>query len=136
MANKTDFTSVDSILSNVLGLMNIPKPPDPPIPFPLILLSSGRPGLSAQKMGAEVIKRRAEAGLPVGNLPDGQTNPNEIMEIIRFQVLIDALASDARISVAINPGITLVATGADATGSPVTVGGTTTTPGLGNAIIQ
>jgi hypothetical protein len=132
---KTDFTNVDSILSSVLNLVNIPKPPDPSLPIPLILLSSIRPGLSAQKMGAEVIKRRAEAGLPVGNLPDGQVNPNELLEIIRFQVLIDALASEARISVAIEPGITLTAQGT-AAGTPVVVAGVTTTPGIGSAIIQ
>lgn len=131
----TDFTNVDSILSAVLGLMAIPKPPDPPLPIPLILLSSGRPGLSAQKMAAEVIKRRAEAGLPVGALPDGQTNPQEIMERIRFEVLIDNLATQGRISVAINPGIALVASGT-AAGVPVVVAGTTTTPGIGYAIIQ
>lgn len=136
MADTTDYTNVDSILSSVLGLINIPKPPDPPVPLPIVLLSSSRPGLSAQKMGAEVIKRRAEAGLPVGNLPDGQVNPNELMEIIRFQVLIDALASEARITVAVNPGIVLAAQGTDASGSPVIVGGTTTAPGTGTAIIQ
>lgn len=132
---ETDFTQVDSILKSVLGILTIPKPPDPPVATPLILLSSSRPGLSAQKMGAEVIKRRAEAGLPVGNLPDGQVNPNELMEIIRFQVLIDALASEARISVAILPGITIQAEGANAAG-PVLSVGITTSPGIGNAIIQ
>jgi len=136
MAATTDFTNVDSILSSVLGLLTIPKPPDAPIPTPLILLSGSRPGLSWQKIGAEIIKRRAEAGLPVGNLPDGQTNPNELMEIIRLQCIIEALCSEGRISVAILPGISVTATGADADGVPVVVAGVTTTPGIGYAIIQ
>ena len=131
-----DFTNVDSILSMVLKLLTVPKPPDPPIPAPLILATKGRAGLSAHKIAAEIIKRRAEAGLPVGNLPDGSPNPDEMMEIIRMQCLIDALATDSRISVAIQPGVGIMASGADATGTPVTVGGVTTTIGIGNAVIQ
>lgn len=123
-------------MSSIMKLLNIPKPPDPPVPTPLILASFNRTGLSAQKLAAEVIRRRAEAGLPVGNLPDGSVNPDELMELIRMQVLIDALVTEARITVAINAGIPILATGTDATGSPVVVNGLTTLFGSGSAIIQ
>lgn len=131
-----DFTKIENILSSILGLLTVPKPPAPSIPAPLILATKVRAGLSAQKIAAEVIKRRAEAGLPVGNLPDGSVNPDEMLEIIRAQVYIDALATEARISVVIQPGTGVAATGVDATGTPVQVAGITTTFGIGNAIIQ
>lgn len=126
-----NFGSIDSVIDGILKLMEIPKPPDPPIAPPLILKSFNRPGLSAQEMASEIIRRQAEAGIPVGPLPDGSVNPNELMEIIRMQVLIDFLTTKARISVAIQPGTSVVGTA-----GTVPVVGSTASPGVGNAIIQ
>lgn len=131
-----DFNNIDSLISGILGLLTIPKPKDPEISPYLVLASKNRAGISAQKMAAEIIKRRAEAGLPVGDFPDGQQNPDEIMEIIRAEVYSQALSSESRITVAINPGISIVAQGTTATGEPVIVKGVTTSIGKGNAIIQ
>lgn len=131
-----DFTNIKKLMNNIMDLLKIPKPKDPEVPTLITLASKNRNGMSAQEMGAEVIRRRAEAGLPVGLLPDGQVNPDEQMEIIRFQVLLDALTSDARITVAIQPGTPLMGQGQAATGAPVVITGTTTGIGVGNAIIQ
>ena len=136
MADTTDYSDISQMLSKILTLLNIPKPPDPPIPTPLVLLTEDRPGMSAQKIGAEVIRRRAEAGLPVGVLPSGRVNPAEVMEIIRAQVYIDAFATEARNTVAIQPGTPLTAYGVDSAGLPVVVNGVTTGIGVGNGIIQ
>lgn len=135
-ADTTNYNDINQMLGAVSDLLNIPKPPDPPIPTPLVLLTDDRPGMSAQKIGAEVIRRRADAGLPVGVLPSGQVNPAEIMEIIRAQVILDAIATEARVTIAIQPGTPLTAYGVDASGSPVVVNGVTTGIGVGNGIIQ
>lgn len=131
-----DFTNIDSVLSGVLNLLTIPKPRDPEISPFLVLLSKNRPGMSAQKIGAEIIRRRAEAGLPVGAFPDGQENPDEIMEIIRAQVWQEALSCEARTTVAIQPGVSILAQGTTASGVPVILQGYTTSIGKGSAIIQ
>lgn len=131
-----DFSNVDSILSGVLGLLTIPKPNNPDVSPLLVLASRKRSGLSAQKVAAEIIRRRAEAGLPVGPFPDGQENPDETMEMIRLEVLFDALSCDARTTVAIQPGISIIAQGTTATGVPVLLKGVTTSIGKGNGIIQ
>lgn len=132
----TNYNNITEMLSKITSLLNIPKPPDPPIATPLVLLSESRPGMSAQKIGAEIIRRRADAGLPVGVLPSGKVNPAELMEIIRAQVYMNALSSEARTTVAIQPGTPVTAYGVDASGMPVVVNGITTGIGIGNAIIQ
>ena len=133
---KINFTKIDSIINGVLDLLTIPKPPDPKIPAPLILLSKNRVGLSAQEMAAEVIRRRTEAGLPVGNFPDGQPNPAELLEFIRFEVLLEAITTKMRTAVAIEPGTTITAQGLTATGVPVTVTGVVSGIGKGSAVVQ
>lgn len=132
----TDYTNISSILAEIAALLAIPKPPDPPIATPLILGAIDRPGLSAQEIGSEIIRKRAEAGLPVGALPDGKPNPAELLEIIRAEVYIKYLTTMMRTSVAIEPGITIEGYGTDAMGSPVFVQGITTGIGTGTAIVQ
>lgn len=131
-----DYTSIDSVVKGVLKLLDIPKTPDTPIAPPLILQSANRPGISISKIAAEVIRRQSEAGIPVGALPDGAINPTEQMYIILIDEIFKAIYSDLRVSVAIQPGISVTAAGADATGTPVTVQGVTTSIGIGNAILQ
>lgn len=131
-----DLTKISNLLGELTSLLKIPKPRDPQISPYIVLASKTRGGMSAQEMAAEIIKRRGEAGLPVGVLPDGEVNPDEIMEIIRCQVIIDALTTDARISVAIQPGQTVFIQGQTATGVPVFGTGMTTSVGSGNGIMQ
>lgn len=131
-----NFNNIDSITQGLLTAMQIPKPPDLPIPSPLVLLSESRAGLSAQEMAAEVIRRQAEAGIPVGALPDGSISPSEQMEIIRMQVLIEHLTTKMRTTVAIVPGTALAIQGVTATGEPVIGTGTVVGIASGSAVIQ
>lgn len=131
-----NFNNIDEVIEEILNLIAIPKPPDPPIPAPIVMASSSRPGMSAQKMAAEVIKRKSETGLTVGPLPDGTQNPSELLEIIRMQVIMEEMISQGRITVVINPGIPIIASGIAANGVPVTVNGTTTGFGTGSGIFQ
>jgi hypothetical protein len=131
-----DFSSTKSVLNGLLKILNINVGGTPSVPTPLILIGGQRKsGLSAQKMASEIIARRAEAGLPVGNLPSGEANPDEIMERIRMEVLVKNLQQEAIIKVAIPPGSVVTAAGVSAAG-PVTVAGSTTTINTGYGQIQ
>jgi hypothetical protein len=132
-----NFNDIDSIIEGfdtVLNLSTIGSPP--PLPTPLILVGvPKRSGLSPTKIASRIIARKSEAGLPVGALPTGTVNPDEIMERIRIEEIIKALQEDAIISVAIPPGITLTATGISPSGS-VSVFGSTITLTKGYGVIQ
>jgi hypothetical protein len=132
-----DYNSVESIIGGfdkILKLTSIGGPP--PIPTPLILVGVPlRPGLSPTKIASRIIARKSEAGLPVGALPSGGASPDEIMERIRIEEIVNAFQQDAIISVAIPPGITLSAAGISPTG-PVTVFGSTIYFAKGYGVIQ
>ena len=132
-----DYSNIDSIISgfnSILNLSSIGGPP--PVPTPLILVGAPiRPGLSAIKIASRIISRKGEAGLPVGDLPSGGASPDEIMERIRVEEIINGILNDSVITVAIPPGITLTAAGVDLVG-PVTVFGSTITFATGYGIIQ
>lgn len=132
-----DFSSIDAVIEGfdkVLSLSSIGGPP--PVPTPLILVGvPQRSGLSPTKIATRIIARKSEAGLPVGALPTGNSNPDEIMERIRVEEIIKALQEDAIISVAIPPGITVSAAGISPTG-PVSVFGSSITFTKGYGVIQ
>ena len=132
-----DFTNIGSVIDGFdkfLSLTSIGAPL--PIPTPLILLGTPRrSGLSATKIASRIIARKSEAGLPVGALPSGAINPDEIMERIRIEEIIKALQQEAIITVAIPPGTTLTAAGVSPSG-PVSVFGTTITFTKGYGVIQ
>ena len=132
-----DYSNIDDIVDGfdkVLSLSSIGSPS--PVPTPLILIGVPmRSGLSPIKIASRIIARKGEAGLSVGVLPSGAVNPDEIMERIRMEELINALQQEAIISVAIPPGISLTATGISPTG-PVSVFGSTIIFSKGYGIIQ
>ena len=132
-----DFSSIDAIIggfTKVLNLSSIGGPP--PVPTPLILIGVPlRAGLSPTKIASRIIARKSEAGLPVGALPSGNINPDEIMERIRIEEIVKAIQQDMIISVAVPPGITLTAAGISPTG-PVSVFGSTITFTKGYGVAQ
>jgi len=132
-----DFSSIDAIIggfTKVLNLSSIGGPP--PVPTPLILIGVPlRAGLSPTKIASRIIARKSEAGLPVGALPSGNINPDEIMERIRIEEIVKAIQQDMIISVAVPPGITLTAAGISAAG-PVSVFGSTITFTKGYGVAQ
>lgn len=132
-----DFKSIDSIVggfNKILQLSSIGGPP--PVPTPLILIGAPRrPGLSPTKIASKIIARKSEAGLPVGALPSGSVNPDEIMERIRVEEIIKALQQDALVSVGVPLGIPIQAAGLSPSG-PVTVTGLSIRPIKGYGVIQ
>ncbi|MFW6219882.1 MAG: hypothetical protein ACOC33_03500 [bacterium] len=132
-----DFKNIDSIIggfNKILQLSSIGGPP--PVPTPLILVGAPRrPGLSPTKIASKIIARKSEAGLPVGALPSGSVNPDEIMERIRIEEIVKALQQDALISVGVPLGIPIQAAGLSPAG-PVTVTGLSIRPIKGYGVIQ
>ena len=133
----TDFANINSVLGGFDKILKLGTAGFPlTIPTPLILFGvPTRKGLSPTEIASNIISRKSEAGLPVGALPSGAVNPDEIMERIRIEEIIKALQQDAIISVAIPPGITITAAGISPTG-PVSVFGSTITISKGYGVIQ
>lgn len=130
-----DFSNSQEVITKLLELLKGQQIPSAPLPPPLILGGASKSGLSPSKIAAKIIARQEEAGIPVGALPDGQVSPDEIMERIRIEEIVNAIVEDLKLSVAIQPGVPIIATGANA-GGPVVVQGTTILYGQGYAAAQ
>jgi hypothetical protein len=133
--SQTDFKNPNSILSSLLNLFKLPNSVSRPIPSNIILGSVARPGLSPSLIAARIIKRQAEAGIPVGPLPSGEISPDEIMEKIRVEEIVNAITSEAVVDVAIKPGTVIQGSGGNA-GGPVVVAGSVLGVAGGNAIMR
>lgn len=127
-----EYNSIEGIINGLQKVLSV-KTPTPSIPTPLIILGSqNRSGLSPTKIASRIISRKADAGLPVGNLPSGSVSPEEIMWRIAVEEIIKAFQEEAIISVGIPPGTTVVAAGTSPAGPVSTVGSTITmTKGFG-----
>jgi hypothetical protein len=132
-----DYTNIDSIIEGfgkILNLSSVGTPP--PIPAPLILTGvPKRSGISPTRIATRIISRKSEAGLPVGVLPSGSINPEEVMWRIAVEEIIKEIQENGIITVVIPPGISLTAAGTSPSG-PVNVVGSTTTYSKGYAVIQ
>jgi len=130
------MANISNILSVITNMLSAYRTPPPEIPSLLLLTGAKlRPGLSPTLIAAKIISRQNEAGAPTGVLPSGGTNIMEAMEVIRVQEIINAILTDARIDIAIAPGITLQANGANG-GGPIVVLGSTIGVGSGTGIIR
>lgn len=128
-----NFKSPQSVLDALKNLFKIPNLPGGPVvdPYTLAFLGGNKPGLSPEKMAAEIIRRKSEAGLPNSPIAGGRSAPDEIMEVIRMETIVKALTQDAKIDVCNKPGAQLQATGGNA-GGPIQVFGTILSVGCGH----
>lgn len=130
-----DFSKTEDVIKRLDGLFNLGGIPSPVLPTPLVLGAISKEGLSPTEIASKIISRQEEAGIPVGALPDGTTSPDEIMWRIAIEEIVDAIVTKLRVTVAIQPGIPIVAVGANAAG-PVVVQGTTVGVGSGAGALQ
>lgn len=63
-----------------------------------------RPGLSAQIVASNIIRRQGEAGIPGGPAADGSANLSEAMEVIRVEEIFKAIKNDAGVQIGIPIG--------------------------------
>lgn len=132
-----NFKNIDSVIAGFEKILNLSSVGSAP-PLPVVLILAGIPrrsGMSPTKIATKIISRKSEAGLPVGALPSGAVNPEEIMWRIAVEEIIKAFQQDALITVGIPPGITVSAAGISPTG-PVTVVGSSILPFKGYGVIQ
>jgi len=100
-----------------------------------ILAAKARPGLNSQITSASAVSRFKEVGIPTGTLEDGTPNVMEAYTEMMIEVIFDAIQSDMRVDIAVDPGIVVQASGANA-GGPVVAIGATTAPGTAVGIGQ
>jgi len=129
--------SLQSICDAIMRLVEKARPPLAEISPVLILCDAvKRPGLSAKTLAANIIRRQAEAGAPMGSASDGTQNIMEAMEVIRAEEYLKMLKLNGRVDITIPAGaIKIQATGANAAG-PVTVIGTSITDVGGKGIVR
>lgn len=124
------------ILAAMLAIFKIPDVPVPPIDPTTILRTAANPGLSPRKIWADILSELPSAGAPFGPLPSGAENVSEKVLYIQTKAIAKALQQDARITVAVPPGI-LVNGFAISPVGPLPVVGVTTSPAhVGFATIQ
>lgn len=132
-----DFGSISSIIQVVLGAFAIPETPVTPMPPPLLISGANlRPGLSSSDIASRIISRQSEAGLIVGDVFSDGPNRSEAMELIRVEEIINAIQTEAKIEIAIAPGVAVTAIGPGNLGAPVVVNGVTTAIASGSGIIR
>lgn len=128
--------NIEEILDDLNGLINFKNVKTPVIATPLILASKNRKGLSSIEITQRILKVKQQLGLPVGTLPDGTPNLDDIMIGVIVKEIINALQTDARISVAVQPNSGIVNAQGVAGVIPVTVVGSVKTAQTAWGIIQ
>ena len=83
-----------------------------------------RNGLNADNLATNIMKRFKEAGIPSGPLVNGATNVMEAFTVILSEEVVDAIQNQMRVDVAVFPGGTKQAAGANAGGPVASVGST------------
>jgi len=92
-----------------------------------ILQGKFRPGLSSGIIASSVISRFNEIGIPSGPLEGGQPNVMEAYTKVFTEEIVRAIQNDMRVDVAIDPGMTVIAAGANA-GGPIVTNGANPSP--------
>lgn len=87
-----------------------------------ILLGKFRPGLNSDIISSTIISRFEEIGIPSGPLEGGQPNVMESYTKVMTDEIIEAIQSDMRVDVAVDPGMVVNSAGANAGGPVVTTG--------------
>jgi hypothetical protein len=120
-----DFNNITSMIGGFEKILKLQSTGIPKVPAPIVLVGvPKKSGLSASKIANTIIQRKSEAGLPVGNLPSGAINPDEIMWRIAVEEIVKAIQEEMVITVAIPAGITIQGAGVN-TGGPMVVIGST-----------
>lgn len=94
----------------------------PKLSLPQILIAKSRPGLNAAAISSSVISRFKEADIPTGALSEGVPNSMEEFVKIIMEELVDAIQNDMRVDIAVDQGMQVYSTGANAAGPVVSTG--------------
>ena len=92
--------------------------------YEILAQKSLRSGLNADMLATNIMKRFKEVGIPSGPLVNGAPNVMEGFALILSEEIVKAIQDQMRVDIAIFPGGTIQANGANAGGPVVSVGAT------------
>lgn len=98
-----------------------------------ILLAKTRPGLDSDVISSEVISKFEKIGIPNGPLEGGTPNVMEEYTRVLTDEIVDAIQSDMRVDIAVDAGMTVFGSGANA-GGPVVTTGSNVAPHSGSGL--
>lgn len=98
-----------------------------------ILLAKFRPGLDSDTISSDVISKFNRIGIPSGALEGGQTNVMEEYTRVLSDSIVDAIQNDMRVDIAVDQGMTVVASGGNA-GGPLVATGANPAPHTGTGV--
>lgn len=87
-----------------------------------ILLAKTRPGLDSDVISSEIISKFEKIGIPNGPLEGGTPNVMEEYTRVLTDEIVDAIQSDMRVDIAVDAGMTVLGSGANAGGAVFTTG--------------
>jgi hypothetical protein len=123
-------------INTLNDILSFESPPNiGAIPSEIVVLASGRSGVSPTRAANKVLEKKKELGIPTGNLPDGSPNDDDILWITAIEAILHEIIHEAKITTGILPGTQMTAAGGNA-GGPVSVYGISTTFAKGSTIIE
>lgn len=132
-----NVSSMTKVIESLKAAFNVPRTPINPLPPQLLVVGANlRPGLSPRNIASRVIARQTEAGAPAGDIFSENSNIMESMMVIMAEEIINALLTEAKIEVAIPPGVQVTTTGIGNLGGPVVAQGATTNIASGGGVIR
>lgn len=123
------------ILRMLNNLIKVPSTRSVDLPSPFIVSANQREGISPIKITNAVLEKKKELGLVTGTYDDGTPNYDDIIIQEIVTQVVKSIQEDAKITVAIPPGIPVTASGGNA-GGPLVAQGSTVSFARGGAIIQ
>jgi hypothetical protein len=130
-------SSISSVIAILKAAFSIPRKPLSKLPPQLLMVGAKlRPGLSPRTITSRIIARQSEAGAPSGDIFSESNNVMESMELIRVEELVSAMQLDAKIEIAIPPGVQVATTGVGNMGGPVISQGVTSNIASGSGVIR
>lgn len=131
------MSSMTTVVETLKAAFNVPRTPINSLPPQLLVVGANlRPGLSPRNIASRVIARQTEAGAPAGDIFSENSNIMESMIVVMVEEIVNALMTEAKIEIAIPPGVQVTTTGVGNLGGPVVSQGVTSNIASGSGVIR
>lgn len=133
----SSVTSMTRVLESLRAAFNVPRTPIEPLPPQLLVVGATlRPGLSSRNITSNIIARQGQTGAPSGAIFSENENVMESMISVMVEEVVNALILDAKIEIAIPPGVQVTTAGIGNLGGPIISQGATTNVASGSGVIR
>lgn len=102
-----DYRRCNSLLDELLALLNIAKRVQNDIPLPLLLSTDSLPGMSPTRIFANIIEEYEKVGIPTGDYPGGATNTALLADLAKAVAHLNEQDQNGKLSVGI-PTLTVI----------------------------